>query len=310
MTLKQSISPLFITGCMRSGTTYLYNKLSEHPQLLKIKGELNEEWTKIGGVDCSVYCHFADQTSFNESTQKAMLDLFQTEIEHSKSIFKHLERTKKLIEKQGGRIFYDWNNIIPMNKSTHLVNKISYVHTLFPKSKFIFIVRDIYAQSASLKVHFNANHSRTGFYFHKPISDIDCWVMLGNKKDNDYVNQPKFPGDFSIIPEMWIRLNKIALNELNKLPNEQVLFVNYEKLTTNQPTELKRIFDFLQLNKKHKDVEFKIAEKKLAYINTTTTGNPLEKWKSSLSEEEINTIQEIISRNQVDYNLIQKSIIY
>ena len=40
--------PIFVTGCMRSGTTFLVDKMASHPQLLKIGVELNQVWTDLG----------------------------------------------------------------------------------------------------------------------------------------------------------------------------------------------------------------------------------------------------------------------
>ena len=33
---KPLAAPIFVTGCMRSGTTFLVDKMATHPQLLKI----------------------------------------------------------------------------------------------------------------------------------------------------------------------------------------------------------------------------------------------------------------------------------
>ena len=41
---------------MRSGTTFLVDKLSSHPQLLKIGVELNQVWTDIGGASIKGTC--------------------------------------------------------------------------------------------------------------------------------------------------------------------------------------------------------------------------------------------------------------
>lgn len=301
--------PLFITGCMRSGTSFLYNKLSEHPQLLKIGGELNDVWTAIGGADCSVFCEHKNEKNASYTYAANMNHYFFRFIDESKSFKRHLMRMNEVASNQGGRVFYDWGNIIPVNKSTHLINKTSYLHTLFPKSKFIFIVRDIYSQSASLKIHFEVNNKKSHNFYYKPLNELGCWSILNQHNlTQEYANQPKYPGDFSIIPEMWIKLNALAVKELSQLPEDQVKIISYEKLVNQQQVVFDEIFDFLKLEIKHKTIENKIGSKSLKYINTTTRGNPLEKWKKQLSKDEIEMIKVAIITHQKEYDKIQSAI--
>ena len=169
--------PLFITGTMRSGTTLLVNKLTQHPQLLKVGSELNEIWTEIGGANCLDHCHYRNEGHADFRYSFQMSAYFFRFINQSKSIKRHLMRAVNVRKMQEGRIFYDWQNIIPVNKSTHLINKIKYVNTLFPESKFIFIIRDIYAQSSSLKYHFQDINKRTGKVNIMPDEKKDCWSI-------------------------------------------------------------------------------------------------------------------------------------
>ncbi|MEL0026717.1 MAG: hypothetical protein VW775_06565, partial [Schleiferiaceae bacterium] len=48
--------PLFITGAMRSGTTFLVSKVVTHPQLLKVGDELDKVWNHIGGAQIGAKC--------------------------------------------------------------------------------------------------------------------------------------------------------------------------------------------------------------------------------------------------------------
>ena len=48
--------PLFITGVMRSGTTFLVSKVVSHPQLLKVGDELDKDWNNIGGAQIGAKC--------------------------------------------------------------------------------------------------------------------------------------------------------------------------------------------------------------------------------------------------------------
>lgn len=84
--------PLFITGCMRSGTTFLANKLATHPQLLKVGAELNQVWTDIGGADIRGACPHLTEADANMATAYQMSNYFFQYIEESKSWKRHLMR--------------------------------------------------------------------------------------------------------------------------------------------------------------------------------------------------------------------------
>jgi len=298
-------SPLFITGCMRSGTTFLVDKLSAHPQLFKIGVELNTAWEKIGGTSTSEYCEYNDGTHASPYHTYQMSCHISDFIQNGKSLKRHLMRWVNLRNKQTGRVFYDWDHLIPMNKSPHLINKISYVRALFPKSKIILIVRDIYSHSASQKIHFDQDYkSRKKVSIETDLEGY-CWSRVyENQIPSELSDFPRYPGDFSTIPRMWIRLNKVAFKSLESLSDDDYLVIKYEDLILHQEAILKRVFQFLDLKDEFKEVESKIATKKIALINTTSSGDPLEKWRKQLNDEEIADIQSSIETQSQDYQYI------
>jgi len=69
---KKANSPLFITGCMRSGTTFLVDNLSSHPQLLKIGSELNKAWEELTKAKMTSECNYLNTLdATNEDTFNA-----------------------------------------------------------------------------------------------------------------------------------------------------------------------------------------------------------------------------------------------
>lgn len=68
------------------------------------------------------------------------------------------------------------------------------------------------------------------------------------------------------------------------------------------------VFEFLQLNKKHKSQEDKISAQKIAYKNTTTSGNPLTKWKSQLTDTELRLLNSFIDANSKEMELLNENI--
>jgi hypothetical protein len=105
---------------------------------------------------------------------------------------------------------------------------------------------------------------------------------------------------------MWFRLNQIGLDHSQRDPNTLVL--HYEDLVTTQPEVIKNVFNFLSLSPKHRNIENKIAKKKYSYKNTTTEGDTLSKWKSTLTEREIQCIDNITQKNTLSMNFPSKLI--
>ncbi|MEL6989370.1 MAG: sulfotransferase, partial [Bacteroidota bacterium] len=289
---KPFSSPIFIIGCMRSGTTFLVDTLCRHPQLLRVGNELRSVWTEIGNAPCEgVDCAYRGREDLNSESITNMTSYFQKFVDDAKSMKRHLMRAKTKFKEGGGSIRYDWENIIPVNKSTHLLNKIEYLHAMFPRSKFIFIVRSMESQSASLKMHVLKDFENNKRYLYAPTDSKSSWSQLQKSEWLDsMINNRAFPENFCLIPEMWIRLNFLALQALSNIPKKQYHIVRYEQLVTNQETSLNRIFSFLELMDKYKLKSELISKSNLKVINTTTKGNPLEKWKKHLDQKEISQI--------------------
>ncbi len=240
--VKNYRQPVFVIGLMRSGTTFLADKLSSHPQLLKIGNECSDAWHQLADAPIRGTCSYRDASHFKPEHTYRMTRYFDDFISESKGLKRHLMRLKLRQQRKLGRVFYDWENIIPLNKSTHLVNKIEFVRTVFPEAKIIYIIRDIHGQVASMKQHF-LNESKKGMNHVLPADDLSCWSMGQNTRP---VEGRTYPTDFSTLPEAWLRLNKLAFEALEKLKFQDTLVVSYEEMVTNQATTFHHIFSFLE----------------------------------------------------------------
>ncbi len=302
--------PLFITGCMRSGTTLLHNSLSNHPQLLKIGFELNKAWNDIGGAPILKECLYRNEKDVDPEYIYHMTNYFYDFIKENKTLKRQLMRVNELRKSKTGRVSYDWDNIIPVNKSPHFMNKIKYIGNIFPESKIIMINRDIFAHSASQKVHFDNAYRRKRLMKYFPDDEKNCWTDVSHKEflKNKYPSDQLYPNNFRLIPKMWIKLNFLAINELMELGGGRFLFVKYEDLLDNKENEYRRIFDFLSLKEEYKAAEEKIIARDITHKNTTTLGDPMQKWKKQLQPEEIEAIEEVITEDVEKYNFINNAI--
>ncbi len=298
--------PVFVIGLMRSGTTFLVDKLSSHPQLLKIGNECSDAWHQLADAPIRGECSFCDASHYKPSHTYNMTRYFDDFIAESKGVKRHLARLKLYYQRKLGRVFYDWDNVIPLNKSTHLVNKIEFVRAVFPESKIIYIIRDVYGQVASMKQHF-FNESGKGSVHQLPNKANACWSVENVAKE---AADRIYPDNFNLLPEAWLRLNLLAIKALQKLEFSNCLLLSYEDMVQEQAQTFSRIFQFLQLNNKHEAVERKISAQKIAYRNTTTIGNPLTKWKSQLTEEEQEFLQAFISDNKETMEKLKRAFIF
>ncbi|GAB4411982.1 MAG: hypothetical protein OHK0039_17600 [Bacteroidia bacterium] len=301
--------PLFIAGCMRSGTTLLVDKISQHPQLLKIGVELNDIWTAIGGATCANPCqHRTEQHATYEAAQR-MTDYFTRYLLDARSLRRHLMRAKNRYRQGSGRIFYDWEHIVPVNKSPHLSNKLRYVQTLFPKARFIYLIRSIEGHSASMKVHFDRNYRTHKLVNYIPADPFGCYTRV---REGQPIAEPvlsrQYPGDFSVIPEMWIRVNATALDDLRHIDPARYRIVVYEDLVQRQPEVLRGIFDFLRLDSRHQALADKIADSGMRVINTTTAGDPLDKWRETLGATEKQQLADVVGRMDTAYQAIMATV--
>ncbi len=302
-------APVFIVGCMRSGTTFLVDKLTQHPQLLKVGAELRQLWTTLGKASCEEICEYKSGEEASMQVANDMTHYFSQFIRDAQLPQRYLMRAKAKLGRGQGSVFYDWEHIRPVNKSTQLVNKIGYLHALFPSSKIIFIVRSIYGQCSSMKAFIDHNYKTDGIIHHFPSNHGYGWTFIHeDKKTDEMKDEDIYPSNFSLIPRMWLRLNKLAFEHIAKLPPGLCAVVSYEDSVTHQAEVLEGLFDFLQLKPKHDQKAQKIMKSVLKYKNTTTQGNPLTKWKKYLNPEELVEIDQTIAENQASYDFIMDSI--
>ena len=293
--------PIFLIGCMRSGTTLLSRVLSAHPQIVLLGLELLDVWTEHGAAPCEERCEHRNASHFSATAQAQMTDFFETELKRSRSLRKHLGRAYRNLLYGYSRISYDWENAIALNKSPHLMNKVGYVNALFPNAHFIFILRDIFAHSASQKYLFEYGFEMYGRQRYVPDDENACWFYEDNA---ELSGTNVYPGNFQLIPEMWLRLNRLALSEIDKIEPERVSLLTYENLVKDQKTELIKLYSQLPLMEEYQGIISMLSERVIRNKNTTTKGDSLTKWQQQLNIAEKEAIDRVIRANKTDYETI------
>lgn len=291
------VPPVFLTGCMRSGTTYLAHLLNEHPNLLHLEGELINVWTEIGGVDCKSNRVYADRNQITPQVTANMAAYFERcLLEYTRpkyALWRAINRWKT----GSGGVLKSSAQVRLLNKSVHLVNRVDYLLNMFPTAKLIFLIRPIEAQVSSLKLHF-IKHEKRGKYFGLPKNDQDSWITSSNAGVKNW--------NVKNLAKTWINLNYQALKDLERNEAESYMIVDYLNLVNSTAATLNRLYRFLGEQPMESRSADKLAQKKV--FNTNTGGNPLDDWKSRLSSKEIVQIEEAKAEQKEKYNYIMSRL--
>lgn len=241
------VKPVFIVGCGRSGTTLLFDLLTQHPGLTRTTGypdgEDHEGWVThggcvmagIGNVSSSRYGRGIN--GFNACLSMTREDVTE---ELKKSMHGYYWR-EVLKEKKGTRV---------LNKCPHHANKIDYLLALFPDAKIVHIVRDCLPVAASWAAVMKS-HPALRVYLpeNEPLPCLWLFEESGNVPvSGRLARHPRFfpGGGESLFVEYWVKTNEGIEEQINGREESRHL-VRYEDLTSNPQKELEKILTFAEL---------------------------------------------------------------
>jgi len=293
---KPFVPPVFLTGCMRSGTTFLAHLLTEHPQLLHLEGELINVWSAMGGMDCEKNRIYLDRKNVTpEFTANMAAHFERSHLEFRKTKYNFWRWVNKTKRGSGG-LKKDWNGLRLFNKNVHFINRTDYLLEMFPQSKVILIIRPIEAQVNSIKLHFEKSREK-GKYFSAPQNAKHSWIT-GTEKTSFTVKQ---------LTEKWVDLNKTAIEDLQRNNPEQYFILDYNKMVNAPEKSVADIYKFLGLPPHALDVNNTLDDRKT--FNTHTSGNPTDDWKTRLTAEEKATIEAVKKERKADCDFIESNLI-
>lgn len=280
------VSPVFVTGCMRSGTSFLAELLGEHPGLLHLPGELNRVWTAIGGMDC-----------IHDRNQLSSEDLSPEYIANMASYFSRCERefTKKKYRlfrwnerrKKGSGGIKKYKDPLLINKNVHFVNRLDYLLHMFPNSRVILLVRPIEGQVNSLRLHFQAKEQE-GVFHSPPRYSGDSWIA-------DRSGGGTREWSFKDLLKVWLELNLKALQDLANFSSDRYLVIDHQRLVEAPRESILSIQEFLGLDSVPPGIGATTLER--GTYNSRTGGDPVNDWKKRFSKEE----KELIEKFKEDH---------
>lgn len=239
--------PIFIVGCGRSGTTLLFDIVSQHPGLARTTGypdgEDHSGWIEHGrcvmagignashsdygsGINGQQYCLHMTKDDVTEEIVRDMHDYYWKDV---------------LKECRGKRV---------VNKQPHLSNKLDYVLGIFPDAKIVHIVRDCEPMVASWLALMDEHPSLVVYW---PLEEVfPCFWLMPKPKDVVALaclerHSQFFPGGGSALwIDYWCKVNLGILRQMQGR-SAQLLTIRYEDLVSRPKDVLYRITSFCNL---------------------------------------------------------------
>jgi len=277
------LSPIFIIGNPRSGTSMFRLMLTSHQNLAIAPESGFMLWWKNKYSDWSDKDNTSRLDEFisdlftsrrfeywelNESEVKSFIQKKQPDSYSELIALVYMFWAKK-IDKEGA-IWGDKNN--------YYLNHISELIELYPDARFIHIIRD----------------GRDVATSYMKLSEIKNKVHLA----------PNLPDEINVIAKEWSSNISTILSSLSKLDDNQYTEIRYEDLISDPEKELQRICDFLNLvfdndmlefneyNRKH-ELEPKDYMSWKAETYKKLNSKAVGRWKSILTAEQIEIFETI-----------------
>jgi len=272
--------PLFIVGCGRSGTTIVYGLLCEHPDLAWFSNYA-ERWPAlpqleavtrlrdIGAIRLSP-SRFAPQPvegyalwdrSGPQDARRRNSVLTAAEV--------NAEQAQRVRDLVAAHVKYHRGRRF-INKNTRNSRRVLYLDAIFPDAMFLHVIRDPRAVVASLlAVHW--------------WPDLPLW-WSEDRTPRALAADGAAPE--AVAAEHWVKSVERLLADARCLPSSRYLEIRYEAFTESPETVLSSICAFAGLPSSPRLAE-SVQRRTIASRNV--------KYKSQLGEEELRTVERIVT---------------
>lgn len=276
--------PVFVIGCNRSGTTLLFNNLSAHPDTWSLYIEGQDVFHRHYPVHPELGERVvvpADPETAGQIRDELFVRSHNKEVFKRNAVLQFVPR--KLVQRPIGSMVKP-KPIRLVEKTPANSLRIPLLFSLFPDARFIFLVRRGEDVVSSLMEGWkNWSRPRTG-----PVWRYTRWHYLVPDGWQTMVNQRLH----EICAFQWIRSNRQAWEDLQRLPGEQVLLLRHEDLMDHPAEEYRRILEFCRLEPAR--YFERIVARIRARVFTTGGSQPRpEKWRD-MHEAEITEVRPIL----------------
>jgi len=216
--------PIFVVGCSRSGTTVTYETIAASPAVLSFGHEIPEFWETLWGPHDNGWDSEAAGAEVARPEHRAAAERY---------FFQRLGV---------GRV---------LDKTCINVMRVSYLHQIFPKARFVYIHRDGRDNVASLMDGWRHNGH---FALSKLFGPLPCAVNIGGGAFHDwsFLLPPGWRAYNDapleeVCAYQWVTANRLALDALAKVPPEQWIRIRYEDLFERPVDMFRAVFERLEL---------------------------------------------------------------
>lgn len=269
-------SPLVIIGAARSGTNMLRDLLSSlEPFATWPCDEIQYVW-RYGNREFGT-------------------DEFTPEMAGEKSI--------AFIRKQFAKFAKLHPNKTIVEKTCANTLRCEFVHRVFPRAKFVHIIRDGRDVAASASIRWNAGLD-IGYLMKKaryvPLGDIPFYasrylgshvyrLTAGEKRLSTW--GPRFTGMQEAFEQnelpvgcavQWKACVSKAIQQLSQIDSSQVMTVRYEEATSNPAATLEKVCQFAGAD---------VSPEAIAALTAQVSEKSVGKWKGQLTDSQVEAIQ-------------------
>ena len=309
--------PVFIIGCMRSGTTVLHRMMSAFcPRAIDIDDvdfECRTFWHErgfsIGSPKTGTRCVGVRTGEVTDEQRREITGYFEERARRDRHI---------------------------VTKNPHLSNKVGLINDLFPDSRIVHIVREDMSVVASTKLLFQrlyrgVNYRRMPFRAYWPdVDHLPCWYAVPDESPARSLKQrvrrllratrgmptpehedpadfrAEFPDDsryypgsgFARITESWLKINAEIVRQVDELGiGHRYYPVNYARLVESPRETLRSIASFCE-------IEAVDPEAVPQSLDTSRR----ERWRHDLSDEERTSVSEAMERFEAEARLLFDSL--
>ncbi len=253
---ERPVSPIFVIGCPRSGTSLLFAALKEHEGVGSLSGEGHALW--------NAYQHPRDK---GWSSDRASAE----DIRHGEASFLYAA----IAGIAGPHRFLD--------KTPKNILRIPYLARLFPDARFVILKRDGRATVSSLVEGWK---NRRGISYRLP-EPLDLSDYRGRYWS--YILPPGWrrwthSSIVEVAAAQYVQSNEIALEDEKDVTAGTVVSVAYEDLTRDPVREMRRILEGLELPASEPVQRF-VAGLESHHVGSISSPAP-EKWRRRRSEIE------------------------
>lgn len=277
--------PFFIIGNPRSGTTLLRLMLGSNPNIIVPPEcgyiewwyEKYKQWNKTNVNKNYVRTYINDlrQSRKIETWKLNYLELEETILQKKPNNYAELCAVVHMNyrKNQNNSKLKLWGD-----KNNYYIDKMQLLLQLYPRAKFLFIIRD--------------------------GRDVACSYRKISKIKTKSIYKPELALDIEEIAKEWVRNNEIIINFSNTLDDSRFIFIKYEQLLSNTYDELTKLCELLDIGYHPNMIEYylnhsnKIVEpEELLPWKKMTREKPnpknIGKYKNELSFTEIEKFQKI-----------------